>query len=109
MATKMLPLAINKRMQFDELLEKLLDAPQSAPATAPVRTPTKPAPSRPAPARPSPKPSQDPWWFPAPGPKPRPKAVHAQENEEQTFDGSIGERDKKILQRRSEKRKNILK
>ena len=98
-------------MQFDDLYEKLLESPGSAPATAPVRTPTKPAPSRPAPARPSPNPSPDPWWFPTPtpGPKPRPKALYAQENEEQSFDGSIGERDKKILQRRTEKRRNILK
>lgn len=97
-------------MQFDDLFQKLMEAPAVAPAPtrtpSPVRTPARPTP---APARPS--------WLPDRGTKTRPKAkgnlIHPaghNENEESvSIDPSIEQHDKKILQKRLERRRHFLK
>lgn len=91
-------------MQFDDLFQKLMEAP----ATAPVRTPSPvrtPAPARPTPAKPS-----RPSWLPDPGTKTRPKALmRDEENEDVSIDAGIEQHDKKVLQKRLERRRNFLK
>jgi hypothetical protein len=97
-------LSINKCMQFDDLFQKLMEAP----ATAPVRTPSPvrtPAPARPTPAKPG-----RPSWLPDPGTKTRPKALmRDEENEDVGVDPSIEEHDKKVLRKRTERRRHFLK
>jgi hypothetical protein len=91
-------------MQFDDLFQKLMEAPAVAPAPtrtpSPVRTPARPTPAKPS--RPS--------WLPDPGTKTRPKAlVRDEENEDVGIDAGIEQHDKKVLQKRFERRRHFLK
>lgn len=96
-------------MQFDDLFQKLLESPAAAPATKPAPTRT-PAPARPTPSTPTTP--QRPSWFPKPGTKTQPKALKHEEADEDIgpdIGPDIADHDRKVLKRRLEHRRNILK
>ena len=81
-------------MQFDDLYQKLMEAPTTAPA--PIRTPAPvrvPTPSRPSqPNRPS--------WIPKPDTKTKPKALDIPQEDEEGTDDDIINHDLKVAKKR---------